>query len=352
LLVFDTLSREHAWGKKGEREEKKRYYYFTWLRAKKESTFKLAIFHPKFVPQDSRKRNQEKDFPFPTGGKNITRAVIFDSFFNSKKEPIQYMQTQKMVQVVQSNCHHIHPRPPFSHMNIYLDKLLRRRMGSHPLRKRRRIPRLHKYGSGSCKLAHETLARRHVAHDAAARHALKHVLAVPCYKMAVVNDVFLVGSKLKTFAYTCQYDSPGRARGRKKVRGTKLTSFLIIAPKLVHHSTPVPLILYTKKPSPLKMALLMPWLLYSVTMPCVHARKASRPTLHVSLPPSLIMVMSPIEGGAKSSSPGPVYVDLDISPPISAFLRENLILPLSVIVGDIAIIAPVLKQGKLVSERF
>jgi hypothetical protein len=131
-------------------------------------------------------------------------------------------------------------------------------------------------------------------------------------------------------------------KGSKEVgkRG-RHTSFRIIAPKLVHHITPVPLILYTNRPSPLNIAFPIPWLLYSVTMPCVHAKKASLPTDHVSLPPSLMMVMSPMEGGARRSSPGPVYVDFDISPPMRAFLRENLRLPFRVMVGDIAIIAPV-----------
>lgn len=84
------------------------------------------------------------------------------------------------------------------------------------------------------------------------------------------------------------------------------TSFLMIAPKLVTHRIPCPLILYTNKPSPLNSALPSPWDLYSVTMPCVHARKASLPTLHCSWPASLMMVMSPMEGGARRISPGPV----------------------------------------------
>jgi hypothetical protein len=114
----------------------------------------------------------------------------------------------------------------------------------------------------------------------------------------------------------------------------------MIAPKLVHHRMPWPVILYTNRPSPENMALPMPWLLYSATMPCVHARKASRPTLHVSLPPSLMMVMSPKDAGARSSSPGPVYVDLAISPPMRTFFSENFRWPLSVMVEDMAIMAP------------
>ena len=41
-----------------------------------------------------------------------------------------------------------------------------------------------------------------------------------------------------------------------------------------------------------------------------------------------------------SSSPGPVKVDTAISPPAISFFIENLIAPLSVMVGVMAIIAP------------
>jgi hypothetical protein len=104
---------------------------------------------------------------------------------------------------------------------------------------------------------------------------------------------------------TCQHTCL-RHREDSHRRNQTLTSFLIIAPKLVHQRIPCPLILYTNRPSPENMALPSPWLLYSVTMPFVHARNASLPTLHCSWPPSWMMVMSPMAAGARRSSPGPL----------------------------------------------
>lgn len=51
--------------------------------------------------------------------------------------------------------------------------------------------------------------------------------------------------------------------------------------------------------------------------------------------------MSPSTDGANRSSPGPVYVEFDISPPAMSFFQEKFIAPFSVMVGDMAIIAPV-----------
>lgn len=68
--------------------------------------------------------------------------------------------------------------------------------------------------------------------------------------------------------------------------------------------------------------------------------KASLPTFHCSLPVSRRVVISPRKGGAKSNSPGPVYVDVAISPPAINFFIENLTAPLSVMVGDMAIMIP------------
>jgi hypothetical protein len=56
----------------------------------------------------------------------------------------------------------------------------------------------------------------------------------------------------------------------------------MMAPKLVSHINPTPEILYTHSPSPLKMALLMPWRLVSLTTPCVQAKNPSWPTDHDS----------------------------------------------------------------------
>lgn len=51
-------------------------------------------------------------------------------------------------------------------------------------------------------------------------------------------------------------------------------------------------------------------------------------------------MISPRKGGANSNSPGPVYVEVAISPPAMSFFIENLTAPLSVMVGDMAIIIP------------
>lgn len=63
---------------------------------------------------------------------------------------------------------------------------------SQPKRKRLRIPRLHKYRPGSRKLTHQPFASMYIRQDAARRHALKDVFAVPSNQVAVVDDVFLV----------------------------------------------------------------------------------------------------------------------------------------------------------------
>ena len=50
--------------------------------------------------------------------------------------------------------------------------------------------------------------------------------------------------------------------------------------------------------------------------------------------------MSPRVGGAKRSSPGPVKVEVPISPPAMSFFRENFTAPLRVMDGDMAIMTP------------
>jgi len=42
-----------------------------------------------------------------------------------------------------------------------------------------------------CKLAHQPFARTETGNDASTRHTFQHVLAVPSYQVAVVDDVFL-----------------------------------------------------------------------------------------------------------------------------------------------------------------
>jgi len=74
-------------------------------------------------------------------------------------------------------------------------------MSRQPLSKRHSIPRLHKYGAGPRKLAHETLARSKIAYDTPASNALENVLAVPSNEVTVVDDVLLVGGKLYHHCY-------------------------------------------------------------------------------------------------------------------------------------------------------
>lgn len=65
------------------------------------------------------------------------------------------------------------------------------------------------------------------------------------------------------------------------------------------------------------------------------------PTFHVSLPVSRKVVMSPRKAGAMRISPGPVYVEVAISPPVIIFFMENLTAPRRVTVGDMDIMTPV-----------
>lgn len=114
----------------------------------------------------------------------------------------------------------------------------------------------------------------------------------------------------------------------------------IIAPKLVIHTMPVPDMRYVNQPSPENIILLRFWLLYSLTTRSVQARNASLPTVHCSEPVNRSIVMSPSPCGASSSSPGPVKCEVAICPPAISFFIENFISPFSVMVGDMAIMAP------------
>lgn len=74
-------------------------------------------------------------------------------------------------------------------------------MCSHPSCEFLRISRLHEYGPRARKLAHQAFSAADARDDAPARHALHHVLAVPGYEMAVVDDVFLAFDEL---SFLCQ----------------------------------------------------------------------------------------------------------------------------------------------------
>lgn len=69
--------------------------------------------------------------------------------------------------------------------------LLPQRRAAHPRREGLRVARLHVDRAWTDEFAHQPLAGRQVADDAAAGDALEVVLAVPGDEVAVVDDVFL-----------------------------------------------------------------------------------------------------------------------------------------------------------------
>lgn len=120
-------------------------------------------------------------------------------------------------------------------------------------------------GTRARELADQAFARSKPSDDATRRHTLHDVLARPGDEVAVVNQVLLSRNKLRMV----------RQQGSRQMpltTGWKLTSLRMIAPKLVTHSRPLPVILFTHRPSPLNMALLSPWRLKSLVTPCVDAR--------------------------------------------------------------------------------
>lgn len=205
-------------------------------------------------------------------------------------------------------------------------------MGSHPHRKRSRVAGLHEDSPRPRKFTNQTLTRANAGDDAPTGHSFHDIFAIPRYQVAVVDYVFLFRLELRMLSEGSTYwDEVFH----------ELTSFLTIAPKLDIHIIPVPLIRYTKKPSPEKKALLIPWFFISFTTPCVAAIKASLPTFHSSFPVNRSVVRSPRKAGAIRISPGPVYVEAAISLPVMSFFMENLTAPLSVTEGDMDIMTPV-----------
>ena len=70
-------------------------------------------------------------------------------------------------------------------------------MGAHPHCERCRIARLHKHGTGASKFADQTFSRADAGDDASTGHSFHDVFAVPCYQVAVVDDVLLFGLQLR-----------------------------------------------------------------------------------------------------------------------------------------------------------
>lgn len=124
-------------------------------------------------------------------------------------------------------------------------------MCSHPCRKLLGVPSLHEHRPRAGKLADQAFSTTDARDDASARYTLHDVFAVPGYEMAVVDDVFFAFHKLRPHCQWCGVLDEGEDKA-------ELTSFRMMAPKLANHRIPVPLILYTKSPSPENMALLNP----------------------------------------------------------------------------------------------
>ena len=70
-------------------------------------------------------------------------------------------------------------------------------MCPHPYRELSRIPSLHEDRPRAGKLADQAFSTADAGNDASARHALHHVLAVPGYEMAVVDDVLFAFDELR-----------------------------------------------------------------------------------------------------------------------------------------------------------
>jgi len=70
------------------------------------------------------------------------------------------------------------------------------RVRSEILRGSSRIPRLHEYCARTGELADKTLAGCKIADNTTGRNTLQHVLAVPCNKMTVVDDILFSLAKL------------------------------------------------------------------------------------------------------------------------------------------------------------
>ena len=101
--------------------------------------------------------------------------------------------------------------------------------------------------SHTCEFANQAFAGTNAGNHTTTCHALEHVLAIPSYQMSIIDNVLLTFLHLHTTS-ACSRTHPAKV----------LTSFLMIAPQLEIHIIPIPLILYTNKPSPENIALLIP----------------------------------------------------------------------------------------------
>jgi hypothetical protein len=100
-----------------------------------------------------------------------------------------------------------------------------------PSPKSLRVPRLHKDCTRSCKFTHQPFARVHIRQYTTRGDPLEDVFAIPRNQVSIVDDVLFVFLKLSSIS-----TKDNHTRGEKG--NGKLTSFRMIAPKLVHHRIP------------------------------------------------------------------------------------------------------------------
>ena len=110
-----------------------------------------------------------------------------------------------------------------------------------------RIPCLQKHSPRARELTNQPLTRREIRHDPTRSYSLEDVLRIPSHQVTVIDDVSFSIRKLYCVNIYPSNDNevdPSRERVKSVVREAReLTSFLIIAPKLVIQSNPTPLIL-------------------------------------------------------------------------------------------------------------
>lgn len=113
--------------------------------------------------------------------------------------------------------------------------LTTRRTHLHLTSERIQVSRLQIHRARSLKLTGQTFTRTESRNDTTRGNALNLVLAVPSNKMTIVDEVCLTILELESI-------NPYQ-HGIQRIFSVKLTSFLIIAPKLCIQSNPVPEIL-------------------------------------------------------------------------------------------------------------
>ena len=79
-------------------------------------------------------------------------------------------------------------------------------MSCHIQSKLVRVSRLHEDRPWPSKLAHKAFTCAHIAYDTAARNSFEDIIAIPCYEMAVVDDVLLAFAELHNNVSKCFRD--------------------------------------------------------------------------------------------------------------------------------------------------